>query len=73
MQFVVKRKPSRIPPGIEAMHPPPPSREHSLSERGTIDVISGGFASGGETCDAGEVYAADIPTGVSMGKRHRPM
>lgn len=41
-------------------------------KRGTINVISGGFVSGGETNRVKEVYATSISMEATLGKRPCP-
>lgn len=68
-----KRKRSRSPLGKDVLPLPPPLllRDSPHSKRGTIIVISGGFASGREKSDTGEVYAMNIHVKVVLGKRPR--
>lgn len=52
---------------------PLPLRCHPYYKKRTINVISGGFTSRGERSGVMEVYATNIPTGVMLRKRPRPM
>lgn len=53
-KLLAKRKRSKSSSGRNPLHHPPlvPLRDPPHSKRRNINVISGGFASGGETCDA---------------------
>lgn len=71
-RFLDKRKRSMNPKQRDALlppPPPPPPGDAPHTKRGTINVLSGSFASGGETGGAREVYIASIPTRVKLGKR----
>lgn len=57
-KFVVHRERSRSPSRGDRNVSPRKAQENEIAKKGTLNAISGGFASGGETSAATEVYAS---------------
>lgn len=67
-KFVSKRKRSRNPGGKVGIAYPLPPRDTPYEKRGTINVINGGFDSGGKSCGDREVYVANILRDITLVK-----